>query len=299
MDKFDAIIIGQGFAGLTAARLAARRGLRTANFEAEITGGLIINVNELDPLPAGAEHSGAELASNIAMLNLDDGVESVSDAVIGIDREGSTWSVRTANGSYGARHVVVASGARLRKLNVPGEESFFGQGVSVCADCDGPMFSDQETVVIGGGDSAYQEAVTLAQYARKVTLLLRGDAPRARSELVARAIENPKISLLTGTRVLEILGTPGKGVEGVRIATAGHGEQTLTCTGVFVFVGLEPNTAFLPPEVQRDPAGAVVVSPQCATSLSGIWAIGAARAGFGGLLTDAAADAERVIGALS
>jgi thioredoxin reductase (NADPH) len=299
MDKFDAIIIGQGFAGLSAARLAAQRGLRTANFEGEMTGGLIINVNELDPLPAGAEHSGAELASNIAMLNLDNGVESVSDAVVGMVCEGSGWSVKTANGTYGARHVVVASGARLRKLNVPGEENFFGQGVSVCADCDGPLFSDQETVVVGGGDSAYQEAVTLAQYARKVTLLLRSDVPRARPELVARAVENPRISLLTGTRVLEVVGEPGKGVDGVRIASNGHGEQTLTCTGVFVFIGLEPNTAFLPAEVQRDPSGALVVSPQCATNLPGLWAIGAVRAGFGGLLTDAAADAERVIAALS
>jgi len=299
MDKFDAIIIGQGFAGLTAARLAAQRGLRTANFEGEITGGLIININELDPLPAGAEHSGAELASNIAMQNLDNGVESVSDAVTAISRDGASWVVRTANGAYQARHVVIASGARLRKLNVPGEEEFFGQGVSICADCDGPLFTDQETVVVGGGDSAYQEAVALAQYARKVTLLLRGDGPTARAELVARAVDNPKISLLAGTRVLAVLGEAGKGVTGVRVATAGHGEHTLACTGVFVFVGLEPNGAFLPSEVQRDASGAVAVSSQGATNLPGLWAIGAVRAGFGGLLTDAATDAERVIAALS
>ena len=300
MQSFDVIVVGQGYAGLTAAGLAMQRGLRTANFEAQLFGGLIIKMNELDPVPAGAEHSGAELASNLAMSNMDGGVESLSEAVIGMERaDDGTWTVRTDSGSYTARNVVIASGARLRKLGIPGETEFFGQGVSECADCDGPMFSNMETVIVGGGDSAFQEALALSQFASKVTMVMRGDSPRARADLVEQAAANPKVTRLTRTRLVAIEGAPGKGVEAVRIETDGQGETTLATSGVFVFIGLEPNTAFLPDGLARDEAGALITSDQCATALPGLWAIGAVRSGYGGMLTDAASDAELVIAALS
>jgi thioredoxin reductase (NADPH) len=300
MESFDVIVIGQGYAGLAAARLAIQRGLRTANFEAQCMGGLIININELEQVPQGAEHSGAELASNIAMSNMDRGVATMSDAVIGVERgaDGS-WVVRTDSGAYAARHVIVASGARLRKLGVPGEEEFFGQGVSECADCDGPMFQGMETVIVGGGDSAFQEALALSAFATRVTMVMRGTAPRARADLVERVAANPKVVQLPNTRLLAINGAPGKGVDSVRLETDGHGESTLPTAGVFIFIGLEPNTGFLPTDLKRDAAGALMTSDQCATALPGLWAIGAVRSGYGGMLTDAAADAERVIADLS
>ena len=301
MQHFDVIVTGQGYAGLTVAKLVAERGLSTANFEAAMFGGLIINMNELDPVPQGAEHSGAELASNLAMSNMDQGVVTVSEAVTAVARgDDNGWVVSTdAGSSYSARYVVVASGARLRKLGVPGEDEFLGKGVSTCADCDGPLFTGMETVVVGGGDSAFQEALALAEHASKVTIVMRGNGPRARGDLVERAAANPKIANLTNTRVLAIVGAPDKGVDGVRIETSDSGERILPCTGVFVFIGLEPNTRFLPPDVSRDPTGALITSEQCATALPGIWAIGAVRSGFGGLLTDAAADAQRVVANLS
>ena len=300
MDNFDVIVVGQGYAGLTAARLANERGLRTANFEAQLFGGLIINLNELDPVPEGAEHSGAELASNLAMSNMDKGVETVSEAVTAIERAANgRWTVRTDSGSHSARHVVIASGARLRKLGIPGEAEFFGQGVSECADCDGPMFSDMETVVVGGGDSAFQEALALCQFASKVTLLMRGSGPRARADLVEQAAANPKLVQLTHTTLVAIEGVPGKGVESVRIQTQGKAEERLPVSGVFVFVGLEPNTGFLPADLARDAAGALVTTEQCATALPGLWAIGAVRSGYGGLLSDAAADAARAVAAMT
>jgi thioredoxin reductase (NADPH) len=299
MESFDVIIIGQGYAGLTAARLSSERGLRTANFEAQLFGGLIINMNELDPVPEGAEHSGAELASNLAMSNMDNGVTAVSEAVTAIERTADSWTVRTESAAYSARHVVVASGARLRKLGVPGETELFGQGVSECADCDGPMFEGTETVIVGGGDSAFQEAIALSQFASKVTMVMRGKGPRARAELVEQAAANPKLVRLANTRVVAIEGVAGKGVEAVRLQTEGQAEVTLPVAGVFVFIGLEPNTGFLPADVPRDAAGAVLTSDLCATSLPNLWAIGAARSGYGGMLTDAAADAKRVIAALS
>jgi thioredoxin reductase (NADPH) len=300
MEHFDVIVIGQGYAGLTAAKLAAQHGLRTANFEASCMGGLIVNLNELDPVPQDAEHSGAELASNIAMRNMEAGVTMVSDAVTGVERgaDGS-WTVDSASEKFTARQVIVASGARLRKLGVPGEEEFLGQGVSECADCDGPLFRGMETVVVGGGDSAFQEALALAQYASKVTMVLRSDGPRARADLLQRAAANSKLVRLSNTRVTAIVGAAGKGVDAVRIQTAGRGEQDLAASGVFIFVGLEPNTGFLPEDLARDSAGALMTSDQRATALPGLWAIGAVRSGYGGLLTDAAADAERVIASFS
>jgi thioredoxin reductase (NADPH) len=298
MERFDVIVIGQGFAGLTAAKLSVKRGLRTANFEADCMGGLIVNINELEPVPEGAVHSGAELASALALENAKHGVVTRPEAVTAVQSAArNVWQVETESDSYLARHVIVASGAKLRKLGVPGEEQFFGQGVSECADCDGPLFDGRDTVVVGGGDSAFQEALALAQFARKVTVLMRGSGPRARVALRERAAANPKLQRRTHTRVLEILGTPGDGVEAVRIATA-QGEQTLACGGVFVFIGLVPNTAFMPASAARDIAGALVTSGQCAMAHPGLWAIGAVRSGYGGSLIDAAVEAQRVIAAL-
>lgn len=300
METFDVIVIGQGYAGLTAARLASERGLRTANFEAQLFGGLIINLNELDPVPEGAEHSGAELASNLAMSNMDKGVETISESVTGIARAAhGTWIVTTDSGSHAARHVVIASGARLRKLGIPGEAEYFGQGVSECADCDGPMFDGMETVVVGGGDSAFQEALALSQYASKVTVIMRGDGPRARAALVEQAAANPRLVQLTKTQLVAIDGIAGKGVESVRIRTQGKAEETLPASGVFIFVGLVPNSEFLPADLPRDAAGAVVTNADCAAAVPGLWAIGAVRSGYGGLLSDAHLDAQRAIAAMA
>jgi thioredoxin reductase (NADPH) len=300
MERFDVIVIGQGYAGLTAAKIAVERGLRTANFEVECMGGLVLNINELDPPPPGEEHSGADLASNLLTNNLENGVVAVSEEVTAVERiDGGLWAVKTEAETYVASDVVVASGGRQRKLGVPGEEEFFGRGVSGCADCDGPLFDGMETVIVGGGDSAFQEALALSQFASKVTLLMRGTAPRARPDLVERVAANAKIVQLANSRVMEIVGNSEKGVEGVRLETAGEGERTIACAGVFVFIGLEPNTRFLPPEISRDSSGGLITSDHCATALPGLWAVGAVRSGCGGLLTDAAADAERALAALA
>lgn len=300
MENYDVIVIGQGYAGLTAAGLATNRGLRTINFEARCMGGLILNINELHPIPEGAEHSGSELASNLLMNNLDDGVVNASEQVNDVRRgEDGLWLVKTSEKIYAAPNVIVASGARLRKLRIPGEEELFGQGVSECADCDGPMFRGMETVVVGGGDSAFQEALALSQYASRVTIVMRGSVPRARAELLEQAAANPKLIQLPNTRIISIDGAPGKGVESVRIITEGEVEKSLPCSGVFVFIGLEPNTQFLPADLRRDSAGALITSDRCETAFAGLWAIGAVRSGYGGMLTDAAADAERVVATLS
>jgi thioredoxin reductase (NADPH) len=300
METFDVIVIGQGYAGLSAARLANQLGLRTANIESECMGGLVLNMNELDPAPPGDAHSGAEICSAMAMENMDAGVEQIADSVTAVERDGDAgWVVKTTSEAYRSPNLIVASGAKLKKLGVPGEQELFGRGVSECADCDGPMYAGKPTVVVGAGDSAFQEALALCQFADKVTIVMRGEHPAARRDLVERVATEPKIELLPKARVAAILGDAASGVTGVDITIEGQGARTLPCEGVFVFIGLEPNAAFLPAEVARDASGAVVTTDGCRAGASGLWAIGAVRSGFGGLLTDAAADAEAVAAALS
>ena len=175
---YDVLIIGEGVAGLTAAGALAGAGLKVATLEAQLFGGLVINVNELDPPPEGSEggsgNSGAEYASTLMQANADAGVTSISEPVSRIEAAGDLKKVVTESGAYTAKHVVVASGARLKKLGVPGEAEFEGKGVSQCADCDGPMYQNETTVVVGGGDSALQEAIVLSHYCKEVRIVHRG-----------------------------------------------------------------------------------------------------------------------------
>lgn len=299
MERFDVVIIGQGYAGLVAAKLAAERGLRTASIEQLMPGGLVTSINELDPAPAGASACGPELTAELAMANMDNGVESVSSVVnsmaLGHD---NSWVIATDANEYVANNVIVASGARLRKLGVPGEQEFFGRGVSECADCDGPMYQGMAVVVVGGGDSAFQEALALTAYAEKVTIVMRGATPRAKAALVEQVAQNAKIAVLPNTQVRAILGEATGGVTGVRIQSADNAETTLPCSGVFSYIGLRPDSGYLPAEVNRDATGAVQVAANGKTNLPGLWAIGAVRSGFGGQLSDAAADAQRAVAAL-
>lgn len=300
LQRFELVVIGQGYAGLTAAKLAATQGLHTASVEANCMGGWIMNINKLDPGPEGTPESGAELASSLSMSNTELGVTDVLGNVTSLNRnDDGLWIVKTEEEAYTAPNVIIASGGRRRTLGVPGETEFLGQGVSECADCDGPLFRDAETIIVGGGDAAFQEALTLAEFAGRVTILIRGSAPRARTDFQQRVAANPRIVQRLHTRLLAIEGQPGAGVESVRIQTEGSGESTLAAKGVFIFVGLEPNTGFVPTEIARDQAGALITSEDCATALPGLWAIGAVRSGYKGLLTHAAQEAERAIAALT
>lgn len=294
--QYDVIVIGEGVAGLTAANAAAHAGLKAATLEAQLFGGLIINVNELDPAPEGRQVSGAEFASELMQSNQDLGVASLSEPVTGIEASGATKRVATAGGSYGARHVVIASGARLKRLGVPGEAEYEGRGVSQCADCDGPMYQNETVVVIGGGDSALQEAIVLARYCGKVHLVHRGSKFRARSHFIEQVKSNDKITVVWNAQLEAISG--GKMVERARIKHADGRTEDILCAGVFAYVGLEPNADFLPSGLARDAAGFLVTSSSLETNIPGIWAAGAVRSGCGGLISDAIADAQRVAAAI-
>lgn len=293
--SFDVLVIGEGVSGLAAANALARSGLRTATFEAQLFGGLVLNVNELDPAPESGAVGGAEYASELMQSNSELGVTSIPEAVTSLATGGERVQVLTGAGAYEAPNVVIASGASLKKLGVPGEAEFEGRGVSQCADCDGPMFQNEEVVVVGGGDSALQEALALAKYCSKVHLVCRGTRFRAKRHFVERVGTEPRIATIWNAQIEAILG--GKTVEKVRIRRDGVPAE-IACAGVFVYVGLTPNTGFLPAAVTRDDAGFVQTGSLLETSVPGIWAIGAARSGFPGLLSHALDDAKRVAAAI-
>jgi len=285
--SFDLIVIGEGVSGLACAGHARRAGLSVATFESTLFGGLVLNVNELDGYP-GAE-SGTHLASELMQANSDAGVASVQEEVTAIRSAGGAFEV-AAGVVYSARQVVIASGAQLKKLGVPGEDEYEGRGVSHCADCDAPMFQNEDVVVVGGGDSALQEALVLAKFCRKVHIVHRGGRFRARQHFVERIGSKPGISIIWNATVEAILGA--KMVEKVRVRRDGKTEE-IASAGVFAYVGLEPNAACAPSGVDRDGRGQLVTNDAFETSMAGIWAIGAVRAGYSGLLRDAASEARK------
>ena len=183
----------------------------------------------------------------------------------------------------------------MKKLGVPGEDQYEGRGVSHCADCDAPLFQNEDVVVVGGGDSALQEALVLAKYCRRVHIVHRGNRFRARRHFVDRVASEPRISTLWNGTVEAVLG--GKMVEKVRVKRDGRTEE-IAAAGLFAYVGLEPNAACAPTGIGRDGRGHLVTNDAFETSIAGIWAVGAVRAGYSGLLRDAVVEAQRVADAV-
>ncbi len=288
----QAIVIGAGFAGLTAAIALAEAGVQTALVDDGYLGGLITNVGLLEAPGPYDGLSGADLAGDLLGRAMEAGVDYQMGEITALDQRGGLWALPELDIS--AASVVLATGAKLRALGAPGEERLTGLGVSQCAFCDGALYIGQDVVVAGGGDAAFQEALHLAEIGcASVTMLLRGDAPRARPAFVDRAAAAANLSIRRNCEVLEILGDAG--VEGVRIRNTAAGlDETLPAYGVFVFVGLEPRTALAPSQASRDRTGALCTDNALQTSAPGIFAIGAARSGYHGSLVDAAADAEAV-----
>ncbi|HSW16851.1 MAG TPA: NAD(P)/FAD-dependent oxidoreductase [Ramlibacter sp.] len=278
----DLVVIGAGVAGLAAARAALRAGLSVAWLEAQMFGGLIMNVNELDGAMSG---SGSDFASDLMMQAAELGGESLDGAARGVEPDGDGLVVTSDSGRHRARAVIVASGASLRKLGVPGEAELEYRGVSHCADCDGPMFQGRLVVVAGGGDSALQSALVLAKFCSRVVLVHRGGEFSAKPQFVAAVAAEPRIEARLHSEVTEVVG--GDTVEGVRI----NGE-VVPCHGFLAQVGLEPATAFLAAQVARDARGALLVSDDLETAMPNVFAAGAARAGCGGMIEDAMRDGE-------
>ena len=287
MGHFDVIVIGSGVSGLVATRqlLQIGHGLSVANIEAESFGGLVMNVNELD----GEIHgSGLEYTAGMMLEVTDLGAVALSERVIEIVQEAPGWMVTTDRGHHHARVVIVASGARLKKLGIPGEQEFEYKGVSRCADCDGPLYTGKDVVVAGGGDSALQEARVLANFCNHVYVLNREETFVGRQHLIDALTKCPNVTVRHKTEVRAVLG--GTVVEKVQVMDlAANIDNEIACSGFFGFIGLQPASDFIPTSLSRDALGHLVTDASL-KSADGLFAAGAVRSGYSGLLADAIAE---------
>jgi thioredoxin reductase (NADPH) len=276
---YDLIVIGSGPTGLTTALYAAREGLEVLVIERSGVGGQAGVTERLDNFPGFPDGiGGAEFADRLALQARRFGVLQAQE-VTSLRAEAQTRYVTTADGAeYGAHAILVATGSTYRRLNVPGEDELIGAGVHFCATCDGPFYRDRPVAVIGGGNSAGEESLFLARFASNVTLLVRGPEMTASKIVVDKLAENPKIELLTNTETVELHGEGKLSAITVRDRTTGQTRQ-IEPAGVFVFIGLSPNSGWLPAEIKRDPFGFVVTNPMLETSLSGVFAAGDVRQG--------------------
>lgn len=273
----DLLIIGGGPAGLTAALYGARGGLDTVVLEMGAPGGQAGLTDRIENYPGFPEGiTGLELAMKFAEQAQRFGAKLETTTVQGVNFTGPVKKVLSSSGTFEARAVIIASGAHPRPLGVPGEEEFRGRGVSYCATCDGAFFRNKKVAVVGGGDSAVEEALFLTRFASQVTIIHRRDTLRAAKILQERARDNPKISFAWNTVVTKIKG--GGKVEGLELKDVGSGAvREEAFDGVFIFIGLEPNTAFLKGAVTLDEEGYIVTRKELATSVPGVFAAGDVR----------------------
>jgi thioredoxin reductase (NADPH) len=287
-DRDEIVIAGGGLAGLSAARHAARLGRAVTLLEGSgLFGGLVATIGRVDGIPAPGTFSGQDLAIHLLGEARAAGVRIIEARIDEIDLS-ERLAVRDEEGRvYQPSIVIVASGARLRKLGVPGEDAFLGRGVSRCATCDSPFFRDQTVVVVGGGDSAIQEALTLSRICRHVVVVSRSPL-RAKRHYVEQLAGQENVTFRWDTVVEGILGDDA--VMAVRLRNqTDAGVIDMPCAGVFPYVGVEPNNGFLPAQL-CDSSGYVPTDPTLTTSDRRVLAAGAIRAGYGGDINQAIAE---------
>ena len=273
---YDTIIIGAGPAGMTAALYAARSNLKVALIEGGLPGGQMNNTSDIENYPGYANISGPELAEKMfePLENL--GVEHLYGFVENIEDHGDVKKVITDGEEFETRTVIVATGSKHRLLGVPGEEELNSRGVSYCAVCDGAFFRDQDLLVVGGGDSAVEEAIFLTQFAKTVTIVHRRDELRAQKVLQDRAFANEKINFIWDSVVKEIKGE--NRVESVVIENVKTNQVTEQAFGgVFIYVGLDPVSDFTKDLQIQDESGWIVTDDHMKTSVAGVFAVGDVR----------------------
>ena len=306
-DPRNVIIIGSGPAGYTAAVYAARASLQPLVFEGSVTaGGALMNTTDVENFPGFRDGiMGPALMDEMRAQAERFGAELVADDVVEVDLTGDIKIVKTATDTFEARSVILATGSGYRKLGLPREEELSGRGVSWCATCDGFFFRDQHIAVVGGGDSAVEEATFLTRFGSRVSLIHRRDSLRASKIMQERAFADPKLDVIWNSEVAEIKGDDR--LEGIVLRDTVTGEtRDLPVTGLFIAIGHDPRSELLTGQVDLDDEGYVLVNqPSTRTNLPGVFACGdlvdhiyrqaVTAAGTG---CAAALDAERYIAAL-
>jgi thioredoxin reductase (NADPH) len=276
-DVRDVIIIGSGPAGYTAAVYAARGRLNPLVFEGSVTaGGALMQTTEVENFPGFPDGvMGPELMDAMRKQAERFGAELVSDDVVAVDLTVSPKVVKTETDTYLAKAVIIASGSKYKELDVPGEKQLSGRGVSWCATCDGFFFRGQDIVVIGGGDSALEEATFLTRFADSVTLVHRRDTLRASKIMQDRAMANPKIKFVWDSQVVSMEGDNGK-LTGVRVKNVHTGdEKVLPVSGAFIAIGHSPRSELFAGQLPTDPDGYLLVEqPTTRTAIEGVFACG-------------------------
>ncbi len=275
-DVRDVIIIGSGPAGYTAALYAARARMNPLVFEGSVTaGGALMNTTEVENFPGFPDGIvGPDLMDSIRKQAERFGAELIADDVVEADLRATPKLIRTADGEYLARSVIIATGSAYREVGVPGEKRLSGHGVSWCATCDGFFFREQDIAVIGGGDSAMEEATFLTRFASSVTVVHRRDRLRASKIMQDRALSNPKIRFAWDSEVAEVLGEDR--VTGLKLRNLKTGEESvLPVTGVFEAIGHDPRNELFTGQLDIDPEGYLIVDqPSTRTSIDGVFAAG-------------------------
>jgi len=275
-DVRDVIIIGSGPSGYTAALYAARARLSPLVFEGSVTsGGALMNTTDVENFPGFPDGVlGPDLMDQLRKQAERFGAELVADDVTEVDLLATPKQIKAGEDTFYARTVIIASGSGYRELDVPGEKRLSGHGVSWCATCDGFFFREQDIAVVGGGDSAMEEATFLTRFARSVTIVHRRDTLRASKIMQDRAISNPKIKFAWDSEVAEVLGEDR--VTGLRLRNLKTGEEsTLEVTGMFVAIGHDPRSELVVGQLDTDADGYIQVDhPSTRTAIDGVFAAG-------------------------
>jgi thioredoxin reductase (NADPH) len=300
------IIVGSGPAGYTAAIYAARANLEPVMFAGLQPGGQLTITTDVENYPGFPKGvMGPEMMELFKAQAERFGTNILLDEITKVDLTKRPFTLWQRDKEWKAESVIIATGASAKLLDIPSEKKLMGHGVSACATCDGFFFKNQEVVVVGGGDTAMEEANFLTKFASKVTVVHRRDTLRASKIMQERALKNPKISWVWNSAIDEVLGETGKGVSGVRLKNLKNGEmQEMKCQGVFIAIGHQPNTSLFKGQLETDANDYLVLKGGSRTSVEGVFACGdVADAIYRQAITAAgtgcmaAIDAERWLGA--
>ena len=273
---YDIMIIGGGPAGLTASLYAGRAGHNVVLFEKMFVGGQAVTTYEIENYPGVPAVSGPELVQKMEDQTKLFGVTTIHEEVTGLSLEGDVKTVTTTGGQYEGKTVILTTGARPKRLEVPGEQEFWGRGVSVCATCDGAFYKGKVTAVVGGGNTAMENAIFLSKFCEKVYVIHRRDTLRGEKSLMKRLEVLPNVSFIWDTVVAEIRG--GQVVNGITLRQVKTGETSvLPVDGVFVSIGVQPNSGLAQDILETDDYGYLVTDQNMCTRIAGVYAAGDAR----------------------